>query len=635
MSNPISRSCAALLLVLSGSGFCSPVAAQVLGNAFTYQGELTESEVPADGLYDLQICLFDSPISPAAIGCATGTDDVPVEAGLFNLTLDFGSAVFIGQQRFLELRVRPGDSTGGYTTLSPRQLVRPAPEALRANAASAAPWSGLTGVPAGFADGIDNSSGGTVTSVSAGAGLSGGPITASGTLSIANGGVVNAMIAGDAVDAARIVDDSVGSAEISANAVTANELANNAVDTTAIVDANVTRAKIAPAAIGAAQIDTTEVQTRIAGSCASGEYFRGVQADGSLICELLPIAFNRLLDDAGDVGSHLSLALRADQRPVIAYHDQTLGNLKLYDCADPACSTGSVRLIAAAGDQGELTAIAVRSNDRPVIAFRDVTNQSLRLIDCTNPSCTTIATRILDDTINVAYSIAMALRSDDRPVVVYGDQTGFAAKLYDCADSGCSSGTAVAISSGGPSYSLAIQIRADNRPAFVMGSNAGSGTPARFYDCANANCSNGLLSTVSSGLADADVSMLLRADGRPLLGLSGLSALSLFECTDADCSTGTTRTLVSSNAGREIEMALRADLTPLIAFYGSTESELRVYDCNTTCSTGGAVRNLDNNGDVGRYVDIALRSDGRPVIAHYDAGNSELKLHICANPDCS
>ena len=129
--------------------------------------------------------------------------------------------------------------------------------------------------------------------------------------------------------------------------------------------------------------------------------------------------------------------------------------------------------------------------------------------------------------------------------------------------------------------------------------------------------------------------MLLRADGRPLLGLSSLGTLSLFECTDADCSTGTTRTLVSSNAGREIDMAMRADLTPLIVFYGSTEGELRLYDCNTNCSTGGAVRNLDNNGDVGRYADIALRNDGRPVIAHYDIANSELKLHICANPDCS
>jgi hypothetical protein len=163
--------------------------AQPLGTAFTYQGQLTESGQPASGLYDLQVCLFDSPSNPVPIGCAPDFGDVPVEAGVFTLALDFGSAPFAGQQRFLELRVRPGAATGGYTILAPRQLVRATPEALRAAVASAAPWSGLTGVPAGFADGIDNDSGGTVTSVVAGTGLSGGTITGSGTLGIAPGGV--------------------------------------------------------------------------------------------------------------------------------------------------------------------------------------------------------------------------------------------------------------------------------------------------------------------------------------------------------------------------------------------------------------------------------------------------------------
>src|SRR5438094_8317932 len=42
---------------------------------------------------------------------------------------------------------------------------------------------------------VDDNSGGTVTSVSTGSGLTGGPITTSGTLSIATGGVTSAHIA--------------------------------------------------------------------------------------------------------------------------------------------------------------------------------------------------------------------------------------------------------------------------------------------------------------------------------------------------------------------------------------------------------------------------------------------------------
>lgn len=81
---------ALLLLALVGTA-----GAQVLGTAFNYQGRLTDAGQPANGLYDLQVCLFDSQINPVALACAPDFGDVPVEAGLFALTLDFGASAFI------------------------------------------------------------------------------------------------------------------------------------------------------------------------------------------------------------------------------------------------------------------------------------------------------------------------------------------------------------------------------------------------------------------------------------------------------------------------------------------------------------------------------------------------------------
>jgi hypothetical protein len=58
-------------------------------------------------------------------------------------------------------------------------------------------WSGSA-----WACSADANSGGTVTSVASGAGLTGGPITKTGTLSIANAGVTNTMLAHDSVTVA-------------------------------------------------------------------------------------------------------------------------------------------------------------------------------------------------------------------------------------------------------------------------------------------------------------------------------------------------------------------------------------------------------------------------------------------------
>ncbi len=150
-----------------------------LDYSFSYQGRLTADSADALGLYDFQICLFDSTDGAVPLDCAPDFSDVPVEDGLFALQLDFGAMAFMGEERFLEIRVREATESG-YTILSPRQLIRRVPEATHAAFVA---WEGIEGIPADIADG-DADSGGTVTSVSAGSGLLGGPITTSGSLSL-------------------------------------------------------------------------------------------------------------------------------------------------------------------------------------------------------------------------------------------------------------------------------------------------------------------------------------------------------------------------------------------------------------------------------------------------------------------
>jgi hypothetical protein len=107
-----------------------------IGTAFTYQGKLNDQDDPAEGEYDFQFKLFDAQGGGNQLGATltlTG-EDTPVTQGYFTRRLDFGDA-FYGEPRWLEIAVRPGDSTGEYTTLLPRQKITPAPYAIHANQA--------------------------------------------------------------------------------------------------------------------------------------------------------------------------------------------------------------------------------------------------------------------------------------------------------------------------------------------------------------------------------------------------------------------------------------------------------------------------------------------------------------------
>jgi len=102
-----------------------------IGTNFTYQGQLKETGVLANGPYDFQFTLYEAAAGGFPVGSTLTLDDVGVTDGLFTVDLDFGD-VFDGGERWLEIAVRPGDSAGAYTTLSPRQALTAAPYALHA-----------------------------------------------------------------------------------------------------------------------------------------------------------------------------------------------------------------------------------------------------------------------------------------------------------------------------------------------------------------------------------------------------------------------------------------------------------------------------------------------------------------------
>ena len=152
-------SLAALLALLLGltAGLAqatspSPALAPV-GAGFTYQGHLKDNGAPVSGTCDLQFALWDAESGGAQVGPTLTAADTSVTDGRFTTRLDFGSAAFDGEARWLAIAARCPAGGGSYTPLTPRQPLTTAPYALYT---LHAPWTGITAMPAGFADGIDD-----------------------------------------------------------------------------------------------------------------------------------------------------------------------------------------------------------------------------------------------------------------------------------------------------------------------------------------------------------------------------------------------------------------------------------------------------------------------------------------------
>jgi hypothetical protein len=122
-------SIAVLIFVLAAvavSVSVSVSAAATVGYAFTYQGSLKDTGVSASGPYDFRFALFDMAGGGTQVSTTVVVNDLSVTDGIFTADLDFDYGPFQGEERWLQVEVRQGASSGAYTTL-PRQRLAPTP----------------------------------------------------------------------------------------------------------------------------------------------------------------------------------------------------------------------------------------------------------------------------------------------------------------------------------------------------------------------------------------------------------------------------------------------------------------------------------------------------------------------------
>jgi hypothetical protein len=603
-------------MLVSTTGSVAAPGATPLGQAFTYQGRLDRDGQPFSGLCNFQFKLWDDPSAGSQVGSTVSQPGLMINDGLFTTQLDFGAGAFNGEARWLEVLVLCG-SDSGYTTLG-RQALTAAPYALYA---LGAPWGGLTGVPAGFADDVDDD-----TTYSAGEGLE--------------------------LDGTEFaIDPDQTQRRVAEFCATGYSIRVVNTDGSVVCEKDDGATYSAGNGLSLAgttfSIDPAYTQRRVGGSCAVGSTIRTINSDGSVECQM-DAPLNRslnpsdipfsTLDSIGDVGTDSSLTLGIDGLGLISYYDNTNGNLKVAHCNDPSCSTTSNYMLDSSGDVGIDISITIGSDGLGLISYYDITNQDLKVAHCNDINCSSASLFTIDSSGNVGRYTSTTIGTDGLGLISYHDGTNYDLKLAHCSNIQCSNATTYTLDSTGfTGYYTSITIVADGFGLISYRSDQDDGN-LKVAHCNNIICSSA--TTYLLGYPGNDcwfTSITTGADGMGIISFINWagSALKLAHCNYVNCNSATFTTLdTGADVGMYPSITIGEDGFGLISYYNANYGNLKVAHCDSTKCSSASIYTLDSTGNIGMWTSITIGADGMGLISYYDGTNSNLKVGHCSNTLC-
>jgi len=356
----------------------------------------------------------------------------------------------------------------------------------------------------------------------------------------------------------------------------------------------------------------------------------------------------------GNGGLYTSVAIGTDGSPVISHHDCCDGDLELYVCGNEACTSGTYRTLVTEEHAGKFTSIAIGVDGNPIISYRkndgaidndqDLVTGSLKLYVCADAACTTGTNRTLVTGYDMAgYFTSIAIGVDGNPIISHGGPDS-GLSLYVCDDPTCTTGTnqnlvmaTMTLNEGeellAAGQFTSVAIGADDNPVISHTIYYDNAPPAlALYVCDDPTCTTGTnrqLVALEELAAGWGTSVAIGADDNPVIshGLTpdsdGSDFLALYVCDDPTCTAGTNRTLVAEGeAGGYSSIAIGVDGNPIISHYCDECNNLAMYVCDDpTCTTGTnrtivTADYMDYPDTVGGYTSIAIGVDGNPVISH-------------------
>ena len=334
------------------------------------------------------------------------------------------------------------------------------------------------------------------------------------------------------------------------------------------------------------------------------------------------------------------LAMRADGRPVLAYTTDVhnASALYLYDCANPACAAGHSVHLEDNYNYFGAPGITMRSDGRPLVVASY--HGGIRLYDCADTACSGFSLHDIRVAASAIFSdMPVLLQSNGNPVFLYldgvlGTRPGYLI-VHFCSDASCdASGTEQVLAMPPPETpmfsALSLALDADQNPAAaylssVGGSNLNNYNIAR---CADTGCSavdNAQLAVPVGNATPVRTALAIRSDRRPLALDSQAQHRVLLDCTAAACTASNDRALGSSGMPLGLKV-LSGDLPAYASFDGSTVAAIACTDAS--CSGGNPVVAATATASV-LDGDFAVDANARPAVAYIDFDTRNLAVAGC------
>jgi len=437
-----------------------------------------------------------------------------------------------------------------------------------------------------------------------------------------------------------IADGGVGAAQIAFGAVGSDQIADGS--------------------IGSPDIDATQVQARVFGTCDPGFYVRGINQDGSVLCSPL-VNQNRLFStfnpfsSGGGVGNLPSIAIGSDGNPIISHKNYANGPLALLveHCSNPVCSGNITQTIIDSADNvGSHSSLAIGNDGLPIISYEDFTAGALKVAKCNDIACATPPTiTVVDDPTNeVGEWTSIAVPADGLPVIGYHDKTAGTLKVAKCANADCTGSATITVVDDDPTndvgQSLSLAIGSDGLP--VIAYHDVEGGALKIAKCVDPACSDPVVPTTidaSPGAFNfgAFPSIDVGDDGFPVISYQASAVLRVAKCVSTDC-TGTPilSTLdqrPASNIGAWTSLEIGLDGRPNISYsanVGGVRDPAFIRCATVDCSGPGNQIVTFSTSDLadGQQTSLAIRPDGAPVFVHWEQQAGTLGIVVCGTLGC-